>query len=156
MNTAGYVRSMASVTVDIVIDASRQAVWAALADIPSHVDWMMDAAAIRFVSSQREGAGTSFDCDTRIGPIRLVDRMEITEWEPGRVFGVRHKGVVTGVGRFTLRDEGPTATRLTWEEDLQFPAWLGGRLGATAARTVLRRIWTGNLRRFRSRLEDDT
>ena len=25
-------------------------------------------------------SGTTFDCDTKIGPFALTDRMEITEW----------------------------------------------------------------------------
>ena len=67
-----------------------------------HVDWMHDAVAIRFTGEQTRGVGTRFLCDTRVGPITLVDRMEITEWEPAAVMGVRHTGIVTGSGRFTL------------------------------------------------------
>ena len=53
--------------------------------------------------------------------------MEITEWEPERAMGVRHDGLVTGTGRFTLEplDDG-RRTRFTWEEELTFPWWLGG------------------------------
>ena len=45
---------------------------------------MLDAVAIRFQNDQHRGVGTIFDCDTRVGPFKLVDRMEITEWEVGR------------------------------------------------------------------------
>ena len=127
--------------------------WDALRDIPSHVEWMADAVAIRFVSDRRSGVGTTFDCDTRVGPLRLVDRMEVTEWEPGRAMGVRHVGLVTGTGRFSLRPaRRRRATKLTWEEDLRFPWWLGGPLGALAGKVVLAAIWRGNLRRFEARV----
>ena len=52
--------------------------------------------------------------------------MEITEWKPRRQMGVRHVGVVTGDGRFTLRRRSGGRTRFTWTETLRFPAWMGG------------------------------
>jgi hypothetical protein len=107
---------------------------------------MADAEAIRFTSARRSGVGTTFDCDTRVGPLRLVDRMEVTEWREGRAIGVRHVGLVRGSGRFTLRGRG-RRTRFTWEEELSIPWWLGG----PAAAVVLRLVWMRNLRRLRQR-----
>ena len=144
---------MARIRVHTDIDAPRRRVWRHLRDIPSHVEWMADAEAIRFVTERREGVGTVFLCDTKVGPIRLVDRMEITEWREGRVLGVRHAGVVTGEGRFSVRRRGRRRTRFTWEESLRFPWWLGGPLGAAVGSRVLRRIWKRNLVRFRRRVE---
>ena len=83
--------------------------------------------------------------------------MEITEWEPGRVMGVRHTGLVTGTGQLTITplDDGRGWSRFAWDEDLTFPWWLGGRAGAAiGARTVLHRIWVGNLRRLGTLVED--
>ena len=64
------------------IDAPPKAVWARIEDVAPHVDWMADAAAIRFTSEQTAGVGTTFDCDTKVGPLKLTDRMAVTEWEP--------------------------------------------------------------------------
>jgi hypothetical protein len=116
---------------------------------------MADAEAIRFTSAGRSGVGTTFACDTRIGPFSLVDRMEVTEWTEGRLIGVRHTGLVTGVGRFTLRRPAlrRRATRFTWEEELTFPWWMGGPVGALAGGVVLRLVWRRNLRRLRARFE---
>lgn len=118
-------------------------VWDALADIASHVEWMADAVAIRFTSPRTEGVGTTFDCDTKVGPLKLRDRMEVTEWEPERAMAVRHVGLVTGEGRFSLRPDG-AGTALVWEESLDFPWWIPG----APAAAVLRLIWRGNLKRF--------
>lgn len=128
-------------------------VWADVRDLGSHVEWMADAEAIRFTSPTRSGVGTTFDCDTKVGPLSLVDRMEVTEWEDERVIGVRHVGLVTGVGRFTLRADpgGREATRFTWEEQLTFPWWMGGPVGAIVGGVVLRLVWRRNLRRLRAR-----
>ena len=139
---------MSRVTVSTTIDTAPDRLWEVLSDIAHHVDWMEDAVAIRFTSDRTEGVGTEFDCDTRIGPFRLVDHMEITEWSPGRAMGVRHVGLVTGTGAFTLRTVGGDAegpTRFTWTERLTFPWWMGGPVGALVAAPVLRRVWRTNL-----------
>jgi carbon monoxide dehydrogenase subunit G len=141
------------IDVEIEIPAPPTLVWAHLADISSHVEWMADAVAIRFTSSARQGVGTTFDCDTKVGPLRLTDRMEITEWEPERRMGVRHVGLVTGTGAFALTSDGPSVTRMLWTEELRFPWWMAGRFGARVARPVLTWIWRGNLRRLRERVE---
>ena len=95
-----------AIVVATVIDATPAEVWADVRDIGSHVTWMQDAEAIRFVSEQREGPGTRFECDTRIGPLALTDVMEITAWEDERRMGVRHVGLVEGTGEFTLAPVG--------------------------------------------------
>lgn len=143
------------VTTTIDIDAPPDRVWEQLADIDSHVTWMADAESIRFETSQRDGAGTAFVCRTVVGPLRLDDRMEITEWDPPRAMGVRHTGLVSGTGRFLLIpiDLG-RRTRMTWTESLQFPWWMGGPVGGlVGGRAVLGRIWRSNLRRLRQQIE---
>lgn len=140
--------------VETTIAAVPEAVWAHLEDIATHTEWMADAVAIDFLTAQRRGAGTRFACRTRVGPLRTTDLMEITEWSPPSRMGVRHTGAVSGEGHFELAP-GPTghATRMVWHEDLRFPWWLGGPLGALGARPVLRRIWRGNLERLKAQVE---
>ena len=135
---------MTSIRVTTTIDAAPDVVWAQICDIGSHVRWMEDAVAIRFTSPGRAGVGAAFDCDTKLGPLRLTDRMVVTEWDPPKALGIRHAGVVTGTGRFVLFAVG-SGTRFAWEEDLVIPAWMGGGLGAAAAAPLLRRVWRRNL-----------
>jgi carbon monoxide dehydrogenase subunit G len=142
---------MARIRVRTTVDAPPAQVWVALSDLASHVEWMHDAVAIRFLTERTYGVGARFECDTKVGPIRLTDVMEITEWSPGRAMGVRHEGLVTGTGRFRLQGARGGRTRLSWVEDLRFPAWMGGPVGAWTARPVLRRIWRRNLRDLAAR-----
>jgi hypothetical protein len=144
---------MSRIRVGITIDAPRDAVWQAIENIPSHVDWMTDAVAIRMTTSRRRGTGTRFECDTRIGPFALTDEMEITEWKPKREMGVRHVGVVSGEGRFVLRRRAGDQTRFTWTETLRFPLWMGGPVGAAASAPVMRMVWRRNLRNLRALVE---
>ena len=131
------------------IDVPPARLWERLERIEHHVDWMADARSITFVGSQRRGVGTTFDCLTVVGPLRTNDRMVVTEWEPRRAMGIVHQGVVTGRGRFTLARRRGGRTRFCWQERLRFPWWMGGPIGAFAAKPVLRRVWHANIGRLK-------
>ncbi len=147
----------ARITVSVEIDAPVERVWREVEPVENHVDWMHDAVAIRFETDQTRGVGTRFLCDTKVGPIRLVDRMEITEWVPLESMGVRHTGIVTGSGRFTLTPlDFDRRTRFTWSETLVFPWWLGGPIGAfVGGKLVMQAIWRRNLRTLEHLVEHD-
>lgn len=145
---------MSSIQVSIDINAPVSRVWEIVEPVERHIDWMADAVAIRFQTEQTRGVGTTFFCDTKVGPIKLVDVMTITAWEPERVMGVKHTGVVTGTGEFTLTPLSDSTTRFTWTESLVFPWWLGGPLGAlVGGQIVMKAIWRRNLRKLKQLVE---
>lgn len=154
---------MSDVTVSIDLDATPGRVWNVIEPIEDHVDWMADAVAIRFETEQTRGVGTTFLCDTKIGPIKLTDAMEITEWVPavdGAVardgaMGVKHTGMVTGSGILHIEPLlGGQRTRFTWKEDLDFPWFFGGRLGEIiGGKLVLGPIWRRNLKKLKALVE---
>jgi carbon monoxide dehydrogenase subunit G len=144
---------MGSIRVSTIIDRDPAEVWDTVGHIDRHVDWMLDAESITFTSATRSGAGTTFECVTKVGPVRLVDKMEITEWEPPSVMGVRHAGVVTGSGRFTLEALGAGRTRFTWVEALRFPWWMGGPVGGVVGGQVMKLVWRRNLTKLKRQVE---
>jgi hypothetical protein len=144
---------MARLRVSTTLSATPAVVWADLADVSAHVQWMRDAVAIRFLSAEHQGVGTQFDCDTKVAPFRLTDRMEITRWEPNRAMGVRHTGIVTGEGAFTLRALPGGMTRFRWSEQLRFPLWMGGPVGAWLSVPVLTMVWRRSMRNLTARFE---
>ena len=145
---------MPHIKIEVCIRAPLQLVWEMVADLRTHTEWMVDAESITVTSDCSSGVGTTFDCVTKIGPFRTIDHMEITEWIEERVMGVAHRGLVSGSGRFTLQEAGPSDTNFSWEETLTFPWWIGGRLTSIGSTPVLKAIWRGNLRRL-SRLVED-
>ena len=146
---------MTHIAVSVDIDAPAAAVWAVVEPVERHVDWMHDAVAIRFQTEQTRGVGTTFLCDTKVGPLKLVDHMEITVWEPERAMGVRHTGVVTGSGTFTLTAiDLDRRTRFAWTEDLRFPWWMGGSIGgALGGGIIMKAIWRRNLKALAALVE---
>lgn len=144
---------MGSIRVSTVIEAEPDVVWDEVRQIDRHVDWMADAVAIRFTSATTAGTGTTFDCVTKVGPITLVDKMEITEWRDAAVMGVRHTGIVTGSGRFTLTPEPGGRTRFTWVEALTFPWYMGGPVGGVVGGQIMKLVWRKNLANLKCQVE---
>src|SRR4051794_29724475 len=146
---------MSRIAVSIEIDAPVERVWAEVEPIERHVDWMVDAVAIRFRTEQTRGVGTRFVCDTKVGPIKLDDEMEVVDWVPGSRIGVRHNGVVTGTGAFVLTSiDLDRRTRFAWTEELRFPWWLGGVVGERVGGNVaMKAIWRRNLRALKRLVE---
>jgi hypothetical protein len=146
---------MSRITVSIELAASPARVWEIVEPVERHVDWMADAVAIRFTNSQTRGVGTAFDCDTKVGPIKLTDHMEITEWVPEKSMGVKHVGIVTGTGVFTIEPLGNGQyTKFTWSEKLTFPWWLGGPIGEViGGNIVMKAIWRRNLKKLQALVE---
>lgn len=144
---------MSRLRVSVVLNAPPSQVWADVRNISSHVNWMNDAVAIRFTGPTTEGVGTTFDCDTKVGPIRLTDRMEVTSWVDGSEMGVRHVGIVTGSGVFQLRAKSKGRTKFTWTERLEFPWWMGGPVGALAAVPVLKLVWKRSMKNLAARFD---
>ena len=142
---------MAAITVETELDAPPDVVWSDIRNIASHSEWMHDAESIWFTSQGREGVGTTFEAETRIGPIQLTDVMEITEWVENETMGVRHSGVVTGVGAFSLSPLPGDRTLFRWAEELKFPWWLGGPAGEPFGSIILKLIWKRNLQNLSGR-----
>jgi hypothetical protein len=141
-----------SIRVERALTQGPSVVWEELRHIERHVNWMVDATSIVFESPQHEGVGTSFRCTTKVGPFTLLDAMTITTWVEKSTMGVDHRGIVKGRGVFLLSPRG-NGTLLTWREELLFPWWMGGPLGALVAAPILRSLWRKNLEAFATALD---
>ena len=84
------------------------------------------------------------------GALRKLGEHTVVDEE---VMGVKHVGLVTGTGRFTLTPAGPGRTEFRWEEDLTFPMWMGGPLRNPVGGRVLEWIWRRNLTRLKDIVE---
>lgn len=144
---------MARIEVNRDMPIRHDLVWEGLADLRSHAEWMKDAESIEFATDKRSGVGTAMRVETRVGPFRTMDVLEVTGWKEGESIDVIHSGLVTGTGTLSVsRVNG--STRVSWVEDLRFPWWLGGPVTALFAKPVLAAIWRGNLERLEDSLSD--
>ncbi|NNC79085.1 MAG: SRPBCC family protein [Acidimicrobiales bacterium] len=142
---------MVMIAVETELDAPPDVVWDDVRNLKSHTQWMHDAESIWFTSGQTSGVGTTFDCQTKVGPISLNDVMEITDWVEADRMGVRHSGIVTGEGMFRLQPLGSDRTLFSWNEELEFPFWMGGPLRNPVGGFILKLIWKRNLQNLARR-----
>ena len=149
---------MVKVRVSEVISVERHLVWSELARIEDHVEWMTDATAIRFLGATRSGVGTRFECDTKVGPIRLTDVMEITEWENAETMRSSAQRGRQRVGPFHphRRRGAGHARRVGGAAQLSVVVGVDAS-GRRLAKPVFTALWKGNLRRLGRRITaDDT
>ncbi|MBM45613.1 MAG: hypothetical protein CL458_05070 [Acidimicrobiaceae bacterium] len=139
------------IQISIDLPASPKEVWDYLRDVTKHSEWMMDALSVEVTSEISEGLGVTFVCLTAVGPFRVRDQMEIVEWEHEKLMAVKHSGIVTGVGRFTL-DPVAGGTRFSWVESIDLPWHFAGKFGEQLAKPILTAIWKRNLRGLRRRI----
>ena len=142
---------MAHFEISVVIPASPTEVWDDISQLASHQEWMSDAESINFIGERTSGVGTIMEVITKVGPFRTTDLLEFTAWDPPLAMTVAHRGAFEGHGAFELEADGNASTRLRWREQLRFPWYFAGPLGARMAAPILRRIWRANLRRLAAR-----
>lgn len=132
------------VAVDTHVEASPQQVWDVLVEWDSQPQWMVDARTVEVLGDRRQGVGTRLRCPTDLAFGLVVDDvLEVVEWHPPHLLGVRHTGtVVRGVAAFELQAT-PHGTHVRWWEEIDPPlgplGWLGGRVAAPLVRRVFRR-----------------
>ena len=140
-----------SIHLETAIAAPVHVVWGDIARLETHNGWMAEVGKITFLGDQTSGAGTRIAVETRVGPLRTKDVIEFVSWEPPHRMAIRHTGMVTGLGEFTLTEVGDATTRFAWHEVLAFPWYFGGPIDAWLATPVLKRIWRSNLDELASR-----
>lgn len=112
---------MAEVVRSIDIDASPEAVWAAVTDWERHGRWMLFTSVERLAQGG-EGVGGRISAVTGFGRIGVRDPMTITVWRPPYRCENRHDGrLVRGVGAFDVEPLPGGRSRFTWSEWLELP-----------------------------------
>lgn len=119
----------ASLVLSVDVDASVEQTWAGATDWAGQGQWML-GTTVRPTRQGGQGVGGAIEAFTGVGRLGVLDRMEITLWEPPRRCHVRHVGrLVRGTGAFEVEPRGDGLSRFVWREDLDLPLGLLGRLG---------------------------
>lgn len=130
------------VSVDTHIEAPLDRVWEVLTDWETQPRWMADARAVEVVGERRDGVGTQLRCPTELAfGLVITDHLEVVEWEPPRLLGVRHTGpIIHGIAAFELAPT-PHGTHLRWWEEIDPPLGPLGALGGLVVEPLVRRLF---------------
>jgi hypothetical protein len=131
--------SRVELTVPVDVDVPAAVLWDAVTDWPGQGEWMLGTRVEVPAGGEGRHLGARLRAVTGIGPLGVVDTMEIVEWDPPKRCVVRHTGrVVRGDGVFEVVELGPARSRFLWSELLDLPLGALGRAGWPVVRPVFR------------------
>jgi len=143
-------------TVPVDVNAPVEAVWRTITDWPGQGDWMLGTRVQVVGEGDGRELGAELRAVTGIGPLGVVDTMEIVEWDPPKRCVVRHTGaVVQGDGVFEVVELGPERARFLWSELLDLPLGPLGRAGWPLVRPVFRAGVAASLRKMAGQCEQE-
>lgn len=138
---SGNRRRELTVPVDVAVPT--EVLWAAVTDWERQGDWML-GTRVEVTNGDGRSVGSTMRAVTGLGPLAVVDLMEITELTESPPTGVwrctvAHTGrVVRGEGVFEVVALGPQRSRFLWTELLDLPLGALGRAGWPLARPAMR------------------
>jgi Polyketide cyclase / dehydrase and lipid transport len=146
--------------VPVEVEAPADAVWAYVTDWERQGEWML-GTRVRVTGGDGRGVGTTLRAVTGVGPLGVVDTMEVVAFDPpagdrpGRA-AVRHTGrIIRGDGEFEVVALGPQRCRFTFTELLDVPAGALGLLAWRVGSPVVRAGFVASLRRMARRCAAD-
>lgn len=133
------------------VGAPRKLVWDTLVDIERQPVWMRDALDVQLQGSEPLGAGSRLRVPTRLGPLKTIDELEVTAFEPPQHWAVKHdSSLVRGTGEFVLvESETGDATEVHWSQHFEAPLGLLGEFALTALEPFVRRALANDLERLK-------
>lgn len=125
---------MQHLTLDVVVDAPVERVFAAMADWDAQGRWML-GTDVRTTGGDGVGEGATLEAFTGVGKLGFLDTMVITEWDPPHRVVVEHTGrVVRGSGVMEVLELPDGRSRFVWSEQIEPPLGAVGRVGWRAIR----------------------
>lgn len=150
--------SRVELVVPVEVDAPAETVWAYVTDWERQGEWML-GTRVRVTAGAGDGArgvGTTLRAITGVGPVGVVDTMDVVEFSgppaapPWRA-AVRHTGrVIRGEGYFEVVALGPDRSRFTFTELVDLPLGALGRAAWPLVRPAVRAGFVASLKRMAS------
>lgn len=128
--------------------------WHVLTDWPGQGAWMpMTRVRVAGAGDGRE-VGARLEAWTGLGRLGFLDTMVVTAWEPPHRCEVLHTGrLVRGPGVFAVSPVDAGSCEVMWEERLDLPFGVVGRVGWPVVRPLVRVGLGVALRRFATFVE---
>jgi hypothetical protein len=151
--------SRVELVVPVEVDAPAEAVWDYVTDWERQGEWMLGTRVqvTGGAGDRARGVGTTLRAVTGVGPLGVVDTMDVVEFAgppatpPWRA-AVRHTGrVIRGEGFFEVVALGPQRSRFTFTELVDLPLGALGRAAWPLVGPVVRAGFVASLKRMASR-----
>lgn len=150
-----YIISMKTVTLtfSIKIRANQQTIFDYVSDWEKQSDWIL-FTTVKQLSNAGQRQDAILLAETKLGPIKFVDTMAVTDWQPFVRIVVEHTGrIILGKGVFSVRKISDDSCEFTWEEITPVPFGLIGQVGLVILRPVIKLLFNSSLKRLKANLE---
>lgn len=115
--------------LSVDVDAPVEQTWHGATLWDRQGEWML-GTAVRATAQGGQGVGGGLEAFTGKGRLGFLDTMEITVWDPPHRCEVLHTGrVVKGLGIFVVEARSHDRSRFLWQESLDLPLGVLGRIG---------------------------
>ena len=142
-----------TLTLTVDVDAPVEDTWRAAVDWDRQGEWVL-GTTVRATARGGAGVGGGLEAFTGVGRVGFLDTMEITAWEPPHRCEVLHTGrVVRGTGLFEVQERPRGRSRFVWQETLDLPLGVVGRLGWPLVRPLFAAGVRSSLKRFARMVE---
>lgn len=142
-----------TLTFSITIQASQRAVFEYLSDWERQSDWIM-FTTVKQLPGATSPRAVNLLAITKFGPIKLIDTMVITDWQPCERIAVEHTGrVILGKGVFSVKHLSDDSCLFTWQEITPVPFGLIGKLGLFFFQPLIRLPFQSSLRKLKHKIE---
>ena len=142
-----------TLTFSVMIRASQQTIFDYVSDWEKQSDWIL-FTTVKQLSNSAKRQDADLLAETKLGPIKLVDTMVVTDWQPFKRIVVEHTGrVILGKGIFSVHKISDDSCEFTWEEITPVPFGLIGRVGLTIIMPVIKLLFNSSLKTLKANLE---
>lgn len=126
-----------SITRTVLINKNIETVFSHLVDWQNQSEWMVGTSVEPYTGNGRH-LGDQIKAITKIGPIRILDTMAITDWSPPHRCSVVHTGkVIKGTGTFLVRYISKDKSSFIWSEYTELPLGIVGLIGWYLAKPII-------------------
>lgn len=145
--------SIVTLTYKITIQASQQKTFEYVSDWEKQSDWIL-FTTVKNLSDPIDRVNPRLLATTSFGPLRFVDTMIVTEWQPYEKIVVEHTGrTIMGKGVFTVVATSPTSCEFIWQEITPVPFGVVGQIGLAVLKPAMKILFTISLKKLKRTIE---
>lgn len=142
-----------TLTFTITIRASQRTIFDYISNWEKQSDWIMFTTVSRLSDSAIQ-QDLNLLAITKIGPVRLVDTMVVTDWQPFNRIVIEHTGrIVLGKGIFSVQKVSNDSCKFVWQEITPVPFGLIGQIGLAIFKPIINVPFNMSLKRLKSNIE---
>ena len=142
-----------TLTFSIIIHADQQTIFNYVADWEKQSDWILFTTVKKLANTAHQQKPMLL-ATTKFGPLKFVDTMIVTDWQPYDRIVVEHTGrIILGKGIFTIHIISDNSCEFVWQEITPVPFGFIGRAGLVIIKPLINSMFGMSLKKLKSNIE---